>query len=60
MSVRVMLVDDHTMMRQGLAALLSGVPDIEVVGEAADGRTALSLLRKRQGIKSVSLSQLIT
>jgi DNA-binding NarL/FixJ family response regulator len=40
-----MLVDDHTMMRQGLRALLSGVPDIEVVGEAADGRTALSLLR---------------
>jgi len=45
MSVRVLLVDDHRMMREGLRALLEGVPDIEIVGEAADGRTALDLVR---------------
>ena len=45
MSVRVLLVDDHQMMREGLRALLAGVPDIEVVGEASDGRTALDLVR---------------
>jgi DNA-binding NarL/FixJ family response regulator len=45
MSVKVLLVDDHTMMREGLRALFDGVPDLEVVGEAADGRTALDLVR---------------
>ncbi len=45
MRIRVLLVDDHQIMRQGLGALLAGVPDIEVVGEAADGRTALDLVR---------------
>jgi len=46
--IRVLLVDDHQMMRQGLAALLSAVADIEIVGEAADGRTALDLVRTLQ------------
>jgi DNA-binding NarL/FixJ family response regulator len=45
MSIRVLLVDDHQIMRQGLSALLSAVTDIHVVGEAADGRTALDLVR---------------
>ena len=45
MSVRVLLIDDHKMMLAGLRALLAGVPDIEVVGEASDGRTALALVR---------------
>lgn len=45
MSVRVLLVDDHKMMREGLCALLAGETDIDVVGEAADGRTALDLVR---------------
>lgn len=45
MSVRVLLVDDHKMMRDGLRALLAGASDIEVVGEACDGRTALDLVR---------------
>jgi DNA-binding NarL/FixJ family response regulator len=45
MSVRVLLVDDHRMMREGLRALLAGEPDIEIVGEASDGRTALDLVR---------------
>jgi DNA-binding NarL/FixJ family response regulator len=45
MSVRVLLVDDHKMMREGLRALLASVPDFEVVGEACEGRTALDLVR---------------
>jgi DNA-binding NarL/FixJ family response regulator len=45
MMIRVLLVDDHQMMREGLKALLAAVPDIEVVGEAGDGREALDLVR---------------
>lgn len=45
MSIRVLLVDDHKMMREGLRSLLGGEPDIEVVGEASDGRMALDLVR---------------
>lgn len=45
MKVRVLLVDDHKMMREGLTALLANVPDIEIVGEASDGRSALDLVR---------------
>lgn len=45
MTIRVLLVDDHKMMRDGLSALLDGVPDIQVVGQASDGREALDLVR---------------
>ena len=41
----MLLVDDHQIMREGLRALLANEPDIEIVGEAADGRTALDLVR---------------
>lgn len=43
MSVRVMLVDDHRIMRDGLRSLLQSENDIEVVGEAADGREAVTV-----------------
>jgi DNA-binding NarL/FixJ family response regulator len=39
-TLRVFLVDDHTVVREGLKALIADQPDMEVVGEAADGRTA--------------------
>ncbi len=39
--VRVVLADDHPVVRAGLAALLGSLPDIEVVGVAADGRSAV-------------------
>ena len=41
MSVRLILVDDHPMLRQGLRALLDQEEDLEVVAEAGDGRTAV-------------------
>lgn len=39
--IRVLLVDDHAILRKGIRALLSTEPDIEVVGEASDGQEAL-------------------
>jgi DNA-binding NarL/FixJ family response regulator len=41
--IRVLLADDHRLVRAGLAGLLSTAADIEVVGEAADGRQAVDL-----------------
>jgi PAS domain S-box-containing protein len=41
--IRVLLVDDHKVMRQGIAALLDEEPDIEVVGQAGNGRDAVTL-----------------
>jgi DNA-binding NarL/FixJ family response regulator len=43
--IRVFIVDDHGMVRRGMRAYLSIFDDIEVVGEAADGRDALERLR---------------
>jgi DNA-binding NarL/FixJ family response regulator len=40
---RILLVEDHTLVRVGLCALLSREPDLEVVGEAANGRDAIRL-----------------
>jgi DNA-binding NarL/FixJ family response regulator len=42
--IRVFLVDDQTLVRKGVRSLLSLLPDIEVVGEAADGIEALDLI----------------
>jgi PAS domain S-box-containing protein len=41
--LRVLFADDHKVMREGLIRLISGQPDIQVVGEAANGREALEL-----------------
>ncbi len=46
--IRVAVVDDQALVRVGLQTLLSGEPDIELVGEAADGRTGLALVRRVQ------------
>lgn len=42
--IRVLLADDHTIVREGLRALLATADDVEVVGEASDGREALRLV----------------
>lgn len=44
MPVRVLLADDHAVVRAGLRNALVGLPNLEVVGEAGDGRTLLELL----------------
>jgi DNA-binding NarL/FixJ family response regulator len=44
--IRVVLADDHAVVRLGLRTLLGGAPDIQVVGEAADGAEALVLCRE--------------
>jgi len=41
--IRVLLADDHTLVRAGIRALLQEIADVEVVAEAADGREALQL-----------------
>jgi DNA-binding NarL/FixJ family response regulator len=43
---KVLLVDDHPLVREHLAALLRAEPDLEICGEAADGPTALSLISR--------------
>jgi len=43
---RVLLADDHTLFREGLAGILSGQPDFEVVSEACDGTEAIVKARK--------------
>ncbi|HKT35515.1 MAG TPA: PAS domain S-box protein [Nitrospira sp.] len=45
---RVLLVDDHAMVRQGLRSILETYPDLEVIGEAADGREAVDSAINKQ------------
>lgn len=40
MSLRIFIVDDHAVLREGLRLVLEAEPDLEVIGEAADGETA--------------------
>jgi DNA-binding NarL/FixJ family response regulator len=44
-AIRILVVDDHHVVRQGLVALLGIMPGIEVVGQAADGVEAIALYR---------------
>jgi hypothetical protein len=41
--LRVLIADDHTMFRRGVPFCLSRVPEVEVVGDASDGETAVTL-----------------
>ena len=45
MTIRVLLVDDHELMREGLRSILEKEPDVEIVGEASSGREAVALSR---------------
>jgi DNA-binding NarL/FixJ family response regulator len=47
-ALRVVVVDDHPVYREGLAALLASVPGLSVVGTAADGLAAVRLAREEQ------------
>ena len=44
MTIRVLITDDHAIMREGLSRILDACPDITVVGEAANGNAALQLI----------------
>ncbi|RDI01142.1 LuxR family two component transcriptional regulator [Curtobacterium sp. AG1037] len=44
MTIRVLVVDDHAIVRDGLVTVLSLVPDLQVVGEAADGAEAIAMV----------------
>jgi len=44
--IKILLAEDHTIVRQGLSALLRSEPDIEVVGEASDGLEAVEMAKK--------------
>ncbi|AWS40116.1 response regulator transcription factor [Streptosporangium sp. 'caverna'] len=46
MSIRVIVADDQEIVRTGLAMILDAQPDIDVIGEAADGRRAVELARR--------------
>lgn len=39
--IRILIADDHALLREGLKALLGSFPDVEVIGEASDGREAV-------------------
>jgi two-component system, NarL family, response regulator len=46
--IRVLVVDDHPLVRQGVVSVVAAESDMAVVGEAADGREAVELFRKLQ------------
>jgi DNA-binding NarL/FixJ family response regulator len=46
MSTRIVLADDHRILREGIRSLLEKEPDMEVVGEAEDGKTAVQLTQE--------------
>ncbi len=47
-TVRILIVDDHTIVRQGLAAMIENEPDMTVVGQAGNGQDAIDLYRRLQ------------
>jgi DNA-binding NarL/FixJ family response regulator len=46
MSIKIILADDHTILRECLASLIEKQPDMEVIAEAGDGRTVVRLVRE--------------
>ena len=44
--IKVLVVDDHTLVRDGIRALLTLAPDIDVVGEASDGKEAVQMVKE--------------
>jgi len=71
MSARILLVDDHQVLREGLRSLLEKQAGMEVIGEAGDGRAALQLIRELQpdlvimdvrmeGLDGIDATRLIT
>ena len=54
---RIVIADDHTILREGWKALLSSDPEIEVVGEAGEGQEAILVVEKlKPGLVLMDLS----
>ena len=47
-AIRIMTVDDHPLLRKGIATLVNAEPDMEVVGEASSGEEAMKEFKKHQ------------
>ncbi len=71
MKIQVLLIDDHRIVREAIRSLLDKDPDIAVVGEAEDGRSAVELTRKikphvvvmdvvMQGVNGIEATRQIT
>ena len=59
--LRIVVADDHTLVRAGLVTLIARMPDVEVAGEAADGRAALRMVKELQpdiAILDISMPEL--
>ena len=52
--VRVLIADDHPLVREGLRSFLSTVDGIDIVGEAADGEEAVSLARELEVLRLIA------
>ena len=48
---RIVLADDHVLIRQGLGGIIKGVDDLEVIGEAGDGFELLALYLVRRVVR---------
>ncbi|SOD19193.1 response regulator [Nitrosomonas ureae] len=53
--IKVMLVDDHAMLRHGMAMMINMESDMEVIAEAGDGNEALAILKKNEPVDIVLL-----
>src|ERR1700688_1497896 len=47
-AIRILIADDHTVVRDGLAAIIKQEGDLDVVGEVGDGRQAIDLWKKQR------------
>ena len=52
--IKVLLVDDHQLVRKGIRALLEELDFLEIIGEATNGQEAIDLLRNGAGVRSVA------
>src|SRR3970282_2182822 len=61
MKIRVLVADDHAIVREGLCIMLGNQPDMQVVGKAADGREAIQLVDEHDPdvvVIDISMSEL--